>query len=151
MPTTNTRSARKPPRRTRGKPTAVDVHVGQRIRLRRTLLGISQETLARALDLTFQQVQKYERGSNRVGAGRLYQLSQALDVPVSYFFAGLTEVRGPSADDLTAEPDLLSRRESLALVQAYYGIADPGVRRRVLALLRAVGAGSAVPAEDGPE
>src|SRR5579862_1779426 len=69
-----------------GKPNPIDVHVGSRVRLRRTLLGMSQEKLGEAIGLTFQQVQKYERGANRVGASRLYDLSQVLDVPVSYFF-----------------------------------------------------------------
>ena len=80
---------RKPPRRTRGKPTNVDAYVGQRLRQRRTLLGLSQEKLGEAIGVTTQQIQKYETGSNRIGAGRLYQLSQALQVPVSYFFEGL--------------------------------------------------------------
>ena len=70
----------------KGFPNPIDVHVGSRIRLRRTLLGMSQERLAEAIGLTFQQVQKYERGANRIGSSRLYQLSQVLDVPVSYFF-----------------------------------------------------------------
>ena len=69
-----------------GKPNPVDVHVGQRVRLRRTLLGMSQEKLGEAIGLTFQQVQKYERGANRIGSSRLYDLSRVLDVPISYFF-----------------------------------------------------------------
>ena len=82
---------RKTQRKTRGKPNAVDIHVGTRVRQRRTLLGFSQERLASALDLTFQQVQKYERGANRIGAGRLYQLARALEVPVTYFFEELDD------------------------------------------------------------
>jgi len=70
-----------------GRPSPIDVHVGSRIRLRRTLLGMSQERLGEALGLTFQQVQKYERGVNRVGASRLFDLSRVLDVPISFFFA----------------------------------------------------------------
>ena len=69
-----------------GKPNPVDIHVGARVRLRRTLLGMSQEKLGEAIGLTFQQVQKYERGANRVGASRLYDLSRVLEVPVSFFF-----------------------------------------------------------------
>src|SRR5690348_14474320 len=69
-----------------GRPSPIDVHVGSRIRLRRTLLGMSQERLGEALGLTFQQVQKYERGVNRVGASRLFDLSRVLDVPISFFF-----------------------------------------------------------------
>src|SRR5246127_5649896 len=75
-----------------GKPNPVDVHVGSRVRLRRTLLGMSQEKLGEAIGLTFQQVQKYERGANRIGASRLFDLSRVLDVPVEYFF-----------DDMSAE------------------------------------------------
>src|SRR5579872_1601759 len=69
-----------------GKPNPVDAHVGTRVRMRRTLLGMSQEKLGDSLGLTFQQVQKYERGANRVGASRLFELSRVLDVPVSFFF-----------------------------------------------------------------
>ena len=75
---------RKKQRKTRGKPNSIDIHVGNRVRQRRTLLGLSQEKLAGSLDLTFQQVQKYERGANRIGAGRLFQLARALEVPVTY-------------------------------------------------------------------
>src|SRR6476619_1745933 len=78
----------------KGFPNPIDVHVGSRIRLRRTLLGMSQERLAEAIGLTFQQVQKYERGANRVGSSRLFDLSRVLDVTVSYFF-----------DDMPADPD----------------------------------------------
>src|ERR1700719_3453420 len=73
------------------RPSPIDVHVGSRIRLRRTLLGMSQERLGDALGLTFQQVQKYERGMNRVGASRLFDLSRVLDVPISFFFDDLPE------------------------------------------------------------
>src|SRR6266404_1584123 len=100
-----------------GKPNPVDVHVGSRVRLRRTLLGMSQEKLGEAIGLTFQQVQKYERGANRVGASRLYDLSRVLDVPVSFFFeemapaeqrsSGLAE----SADRYEGDPML--KRETL--------------------------------------
>ena len=74
------------PVRTRGGPEAVDVHVGRRVRQRRNMLGMSQEKLGEALGLTFQQVQKYERGANRIGASRLYHISEVLDVPINYFF-----------------------------------------------------------------
>src|SRR5262249_48682224 len=79
-----------------GRPSPIDVHVGSRIRLRRTLLGMSQERLGEALGLTFQQVQKYERGVNRVGASRLFDLSRVLDVPISFFFEARPEgLAGP--------------------------------------------------------
>src|SRR6476620_12335762 len=78
-----------------GKPNPVDVHVGSRVRLRRTLLGMSQERLGEAIGLTFQQVQKYERGANRVGASRLFDLSRVLDVPVSFFFEDMAPAVQP--------------------------------------------------------
>src|SRR5215208_5533266 len=80
-----------------GKPNPIDVHVGSRVRLRRTLLGMSQEKLGEAIGLTFQQVQKYERGANRIGASRLFDLSRVLDVPVSFFF-----------DDMPADQDAIT-------------------------------------------
>lgn len=135
---------RKKQRKTRGKPNNIDVHVGSRVRQRRTLLGLSQEKLAGALDLTFQQVQKYERGANRIGAGRLFQLARALEVPVTYFFEDLDEEdSGPSAaretPGGTLKADPMSQRETLLLVRAYYSIPDPSVRRRMLELMRSVG------------
>jgi transcriptional regulator with XRE-family HTH domain len=127
-----------------GRPRPVDLHVGSRIRLRRTLLAMSQERLGDALDLTFQQVQKYERGVNRVGASRLFDLSRVLDVPISFFFddmpetmtgagAALLENQAPFGDDI------MSRRETLALVRAYYQIADPSLRKKVFNLIKSMG------------
>lgn len=142
---------RRKQRKTRGKPNAVDIHVGSRVRQRRTLLGLSQEKLAGALDLTFQQVQKYERGANRIGAGRLYELSKALDVPVSYFFEELPDQAEPGATPPKGlaetapsryEGDPMAQRETLLLVRAYYGMGDPAVRRRLLDLMRAMANGS---------
>jgi transcriptional regulator with XRE-family HTH domain len=134
------------------RPSPIDVHVGSRIRLRRTLLGMSQERLGEALGLTFQQVQKYERGVNRVGASRLFDLSRVLDVPISFFFddlpeslastygghltrrtAGFSEMQDGFTDDA------LNRRETLELVRAYYRITDPAVRKRVFDLIKSMG------------
>src|SRR5215207_2583556 len=84
--TATTRTFRRPGRAKSDKPNPIDVQVGSRVRLRRNMLGLSQEKLGEAIGLTFQQVQKYERGANRIGASRLHQLSQVLDVPVSFFF-----------------------------------------------------------------
>ena len=123
-------------RRTRGKPTDVDIVVGQRVRQRRQLLGLSQTKLADSLNVTFQQVQKYERGSNRVGAGRLYQLSQVLDVPVGYFFETL-EPGGANADG-TAQ-DLT--REQMLLLRSFETIADSSLRRRIYDLVREISGG----------
>src|SRR5437764_13188868 len=117
------------------KPNPIDIHVGSRVRLRRTLLGMSQEKLGEAIGLTFQQVQKYERGANRVGASRLYDLSRVLDVPVSYFFeemvpAGEGEARGGLAEAPDRyEADPMLKRETLELVRAYYKTPDPQLRR----------------------
>ena len=111
-------------RRKSDKPNPIDVHVGTRVRLRRTLLGMSQEKLGDALGLTFQQVQKYERGANRIGASRLYDLSHVLDVPVSFFFDDIKAetveaAQGdPSRRELGNggyEPDPMMRRETLEL------------------------------------
>lgn len=130
-----------------GKPNPVDVHVGSRVRLRRTLLGMSQEKLGEAIGLTFQQVQKYERGANRIGASRLFNLSQVLDVPVSFFFddmpreAADAPVLGEEDDEdrvVEFEPDPMAKRETLELVRAYYRITDPGVRKRLFELTKAV-------------
>jgi transcriptional regulator with XRE-family HTH domain len=131
-----------------GKPNPVDVHVGSRVRLRRTLLGLSQEKLGDALGLTFQQVQKYERGANRIGASRLFDLSRVLDVPVSFFFDDMSQdvtERKPAVDigmdDLSQngfDADPMARRETLELVRAYYRIKDPLVRKRVFELAKAL-------------
>ncbi len=133
-----------------GTPNPVDVHVGSRVRLRRTLLGLSQEKLGEAVGLTFQQIQKYERGANRIGASRLFEFSRILDVPVSFFFDDMTDkarVVEPGmslgfADQPVAnhlEPDPLTRRETLELVRAYYRIGDPHVRKRLFELTKSLG------------
>ena len=126
-------------------PNPIDIHVGKRVRLRRTLLGMSQEKLGKAVNLTFQQVQKYERGTNRIGSSRLYQLSQVLDISVSYFFDGLPSefsgLKAPGLADVkiaSFEGDPLVKRETLELVRAYYRITDPSVRKRVFELVKAV-------------
>ncbi len=129
-------------------PRPVDVHVGGRVRLRRTMLGMSQEKLGAAISLTFQQVQKYERGTNRIGASRLHELSTVLDVPVSFFFddmppevagertgrpAGMAEAKGA-----VYEADTLAKRETLELVRAYYRIKNDKVRKRIFELAKAL-------------
>src|SRR6201992_3742087 len=133
------------------RPSPIDVHVGSRIRLRRTLLGMSQERLGESLGLTFQQVQKYERGVNRVGASRLFDLSRVLGVPIRFFFdampgslaanfGGVSTGRGGGVEP--QDPfgdDTLSRRETLELVRAYYRITDPSIRKRVFDLIKSMG------------
>ena len=125
-------------------PNPIDIHVGRRVRLRRTLLGMSQEKLGHALGLTFQQVQKYERGVNRIGSSRLYHLSQILDVPVSFFFDDMPELESgamPGLREGAAAPferDPLVKRETLELVRAYYRITDAGARKRLFELTKAI-------------
>jgi transcriptional regulator with XRE-family HTH domain len=129
-----------------GKPDLVDIHVGSRIRIRRILLGMTQEMLGNALGLTFQQVQKYERGGNRVSASRLYDLGQALDVPLSFFFddmpeetlAGAAPKSGQSG--IAAELSPLMKHEGVALVRAYYAIPEPKIRAQVYALAKSLAA-----------
>jgi transcriptional regulator with XRE-family HTH domain len=132
------------------RPRPVDAHVGARVRLRRTMLGMSQEKLAQALGLTFQQVQKYERGTNRVGSSRLFDLTRVLEVPVAYFFDEMSagvQARSPGRlhglaeqKPMAFEPDPLAKRETLELVRAYYRISDPKLRKRVFELTKSLAA-----------
>jgi transcriptional regulator with XRE-family HTH domain len=131
------------------RPSPIDVHVGGRVRLRRTLLGMSQEKLGEALGLTFQQVQKYERGVNRIGASRLFDLARVLDVPIGFFFDDMPDALGGSMNTVRRaigfaeqqdgfEDDTLHRRETLELVRAYYRITDTSVRKRVFELIKSL-------------
>ncbi|MER2520105.1 MAG: helix-turn-helix transcriptional regulator [Bdellovibrionales bacterium] len=149
-------------------PNPVDIHVGSRLRFRRNLVGMSQEQLGRATGLTFQQIQKYERGANRMGASRLFQIARILDVPVSWFFdemsqgvaelprlrgfadggqkplAGIPQARQESAQAISpqaqssTDADLLQRRETLELIRAYYRITDANQRRKVFDLIKSM-------------
>ena len=139
------------------KPNPIDVQVGSRVRLRRNMLGLSQEKLGEAIGLTFQQVQKYERGANRIGASRLHELSRVLDVPVAFFFDDTDPVRAPAIPGGFAEPpqepfdsDPLRKRETVELVEAYYAIDDAAVRRRLFDLAKALAAEADQPARRGP-
>jgi transcriptional regulator with XRE-family HTH domain len=132
-----------------GRPNPVDVHVGARVRLRRTLLGMSQEKLGDAIGLTFQQVQKYERGANRIGSSRLFDLSRVLDVPIGFFFDEMpgdvaasspAQTRGMAEEPVIYELDPMAKRETLELVRAYYKITDPHIRKRLFELTKALGA-----------
>lgn len=121
----------------KGEPNPIDVHVGHRLRARRTLLGLSQEKVGEAMGLTFQQVQKYERGANRIGASRLWDMSRILNCPISYFFEdldGKAAQSGASSND----DDPLIQRETLELVRAYYAITNSQVRRRIYDLARSL-------------
>lgn len=132
-------------RKRSNNPDPIDIHVGARLRLRRNMAGLSQEQLGRASGLTFQQIQKYERGINRMGASRLFQLSRLLDVPVAYFFDDMTSALMPGMaeggqqtleDTPQGEAELLRRRETLELIRAYYRIHDPKQRRKVYELIK---------------
>ncbi|GGE46230.1 transcriptional regulator [Marinicauda pacifica] len=116
----------------------IDHHVGKRLRRRRRLLGLTQSQLADAVGIRFQQVQKYECGANRVSASRLFELAEALDVPVQYFYEGI-EGRGPAAvpQEDSLEPDILSKKETVDLVRAYYRLKERP-RRRLLDLARSL-------------
>jgi transcriptional regulator with XRE-family HTH domain len=126
----------------RKSPNPIDSHVGARVRMRRVLIGMSQEKLGERLGLTFQQVQKYEKGTNRIGASRLQQISDILTVPVSYFFEGAPQQQpgggGFSEGTSTYVVDFLSTTEGLQLNKAFTRISDPKVRRKVVELVKAL-------------
>jgi transcriptional regulator with XRE-family HTH domain len=111
----------------------VDLHIGQRVRHRRWLLGMTQQQLAQAVGIRFQQIQKYESGANRISASRLWDLARALDMPISFFFEGL----GEGKDAATGDDGLLQNKETMDLIRAYYGL-DEGPRRRLLDLAKAL-------------
>lgn len=118
----------------------VDNYVGRRIRERRKIVGLTQQKLAEQLGLSFQQVQKYERGTNRVGASKLMQLSRALEVPVSYFFEELEKdaTGGARLKKPDIDPHILSHAQVLAVVKSLIGIRDEKVRRRLIELIQSV-------------
>src|SRR3954464_12464207 len=121
-------------------PNPIDKHVGSRVRMRRMMLGMSQEKLGDALSLTFQQVQKYEKGTNRIGASRLQQIAHFLQVPVSFFFEGAPDLpAGPAGTTEAASPsyvsDFLGTSDGLALTKAFMRIKDQKLRRRIVDLV----------------
>ncbi|MBO9547092.1 helix-turn-helix transcriptional regulator [Caulobacter sp.] len=121
-------------------PNPVDLHVGARIRMRRKILGVSQERLAEDLGLTFQQIQKYERGANRVSASKLYEIAKSLQSSVGYFFEGLADPAGDGVAD-AGEPfvhDFLMTSEGLELAALFPKISRSKVRRRILELVRSM-------------
>jgi transcriptional regulator with XRE-family HTH domain len=125
-------------------PNPIDRHVGSRVRMRRMMLGMSQEKLGDALGLTFQQVQKYEKGANRIGASRLQQISQILQVPVSFFFEGAPSQRSDRAEGFGEAPspayvsDFLATSDGLALTKAFVRIKDAKLRRRIVDLVEQI-------------
>ena len=137
-----------------GSAKPIDAHVGARLRLRRTLSGLTQTDLGNAVNLTFQQIQKYERGANRIGSGRLYQFARILGVPVSFFFDDMSEDI-ESADPIPhggrqgpVEHDLMNQRETLKLIRAYYGIDSAAIRSGIYDLARSLGDVSDAELED---
>ena len=121
-------------------PNPVDIHVGKQLRLRRTMLGKTQDALAKSLGLSFQQIQKYERGTNRIGSSRLYQFSQVLDVPIAFFFDGVTKAGVAPARPQSTDPQ--SKRETLELVRAFTRISDPLVRKNLLKIAKVMASNS---------
>lgn len=126
-------------------PNPIDVHVGGRVRLRRMLVGLSQEKLGEQLGLTFQQVQKYEKGSNRISASRLYEIGQILGVPVQFFFENMAEASADAAPGFAENGaadnfvmDFLSSSEGLQLNKAFASIGDPAVRRKLVELAKTI-------------
>jgi transcriptional regulator with XRE-family HTH domain len=125
------------------KKNPIDKHVGSRVRMRRMMLGMSQTTLANGLGLTFQQVQKYEKGTNRMGAGRLQHVSHILQVPVPFFFEGAPHLPGePSGIGPAPSPayvfNFLATRDGIALTKAFMRIKDPSLRRRIVELVKGI-------------
>ena len=120
-------------------PNPIDKHVGSRVRMRRMMLGMSQEKLGDALDLTFQQVQKYEKGTNRIGASRLQHISQILQVPVSFFFEGAPHMPGHSGMGEAVSPayvsDFLATSDELSLTKSFIKIKSSKLRRRIVELV----------------
>src|SRR6059058_929457 len=124
-------------------PDPIDKHVGSRVRMRRMMLAMSQEKLGNALGLTFQQVQKYEKGTNRIGASRLQQISHILQVPVAFFFEGAPNL-ADAADEMIDAPsptyvsDFLATSEGLSLTKAFMRIKEPKLRRRIVDLVEEI-------------
>ena len=125
-------------------PNPIDKHVGSRVRMRRLLVGMSQEKLGEALGITFQQIQKYEKGANRIGASRLQQIAKILAVPVEFFFEGAPSGDAPAGFGEMPQPsfvsDFMATAEGVQLTRAFIKIADPQVRRRLIDLVEAISA-----------
>ena len=126
------------------KPNPIDIHVGSRVRLRRTMLGLSQEKLGESLGITFQQIQKYEKGANRIGASRLQQIAGVLNTPVAFFFEDApmshqaTEVGFAETESANYVVDFLSSTEGLQLNRAFVKIKDPQVRKKIVDLVKSL-------------
>lgn len=115
----------------------IDLHVGKRLRRRRRLLGLTQQQLAESVGIRFQQIQKYECGANRVSASRLFELAESLDVPVQYFYEGLSQRDAESGETTTLAADILSQKETVDLIRAYYRLGERP-RKRLLELAKSL-------------
>ncbi|PJB71776.1 MAG: transcriptional regulator [Alphaproteobacteria bacterium CG_4_9_14_3_um_filter_47_13] len=132
------------------QPNPVDIHVGERLKSRRILLSMSQEKLADAVGITFQQIQKYERGTNRVSASRLWQFSKVLHVSISYFFENFSEKRVPATqytgmsdndqETLLSEENLMDKKETIKLIREYYSIPDEKMRKDLFKMIKTMAA-----------
>ena len=144
--------SRRPPKEA---PDPIDIHVGQRVKARRVGLRISQSEIGKALDVTFQQIQKYENGANRVGASNLYRLAQALSVEVSYFYEDMpsnSKLRALTDNPTTPyEHDPMSQPESIKLVHNFFRIASPSIRNRVFQLVKSIADTNSLINEDEEE
>ncbi|MGH1376629.1 MAG: helix-turn-helix domain-containing protein [Alphaproteobacteria bacterium] len=142
-------------RKTKGTPDTIDKHVGRQLRNRRTLVGLSQEKLAESVGVTFQQIQKYERGTNRISASRLFSFSRILEVSIDYFYEGIEsatssksaygmadndqeEFGSTSAKIKSMPEDLMARKETLDLVRIYYSVQDPKMRKDILKFVKSM-------------
>lgn len=137
------------------RPHPIDVHVGGRVRLRRTMLGMSQDKLADSLGLTFQQIQKYEKGVNRIGASRVFEISRILGVPIQFFYDDFDVDTGRSygfaeagPDDGAAMMELLNSPEGVQLCKHFASITDPKIRKRVLELVKSLSDGDGTGGRD---
>ena len=135
------------------RPHPIDVHVGGRVRLRRTMVGMSQDKLADSLGLTFQQIQKYEKGVNRIGASRVFEISRILGVPIQFFFDDYDADTGRSygeagPDDGAAMMELLNSPEGVQLCKHFASITDPKIRKRVLELVKSLSDDGAAASQD---
>jgi transcriptional regulator with XRE-family HTH domain len=138
-------------KKTKGAPDDVDIHVGSRLRVRRTLLGMSQDALADSVGITFQQIQKYERGANRISASRLFQFSKILEVPISFFYEQLG-IGGVAANSralglsdnqqeefaASGQDDVMARKETLDLIRAYYSVENEDARKDITKFIKSM-------------
>lgn len=134
--------------KTKSSPHPVDIHVGKRLRLRRTILGLSQEAVGRAIGITFQQIQKYERGVNRMSASRMHDFAKAMDVPIHFFFEGLSTAGNEAEEGAVSgfaeesspafDYEKISSRETLEMMRYFHRIQDPAVRKKCAELIRAI-------------